>query len=304
MRSEGGRHAAVVPTDPLAFAMESADSGVVTPARTSRAGRNLPAAVAVGVGLGAVTIASLAFRKEGFLALCCVACVIGLWELRNAFAARQINVPIVPLVAGAIFMQLSAFYVGEQGLVGAFVATCLLAVVWVSLVPHPHMVRDASAAVFCAAYLPLLAGFAMLMLAEQDGVRRIVVFILVTIASDIGGYAVGVRFGRHPLAPSVSPKKSWEGSIGSALTCAVVGAVAVVVLLGGSAWAGVLCGLVAVVTATVGDLSESLLKRDLGIKDMGNILPGHGGVMDRLDSMLPTAPIMYAVLTLLVAATL
>lgn len=270
----------------------------------SKAGRNLPAAIGVGVALGAVTIASLAFRKEGFLLLCIVACGIALWELRHAFAARHIDVPVIPLIGGSTVMQVSAFYVGEQGLVSAFVATCLLVVVWTSTVPHPNMVRDASAGVFCAAYVPLLAGFAMLMLAEPDGVRRIVVFVLVTIASDIGGYAVGVRFGKHPLAPSVSPKKSWEGSIGSALTCALIGAIAVVVLLGGSPWAGVLCGLVAVVTATVGDLSESLLKRDLGIKDMGNLLPGHGGLMDRLDSLLPTAPIMYAVLTLLVTAQL
>lgn len=282
---------------------ESPARPVATPPASkpaSKAGRDLPAAIAVGVGMGAVAILSLAIRKEGFLILCVVACCYSLWELRGAFAARRITVPVVPLMAGAVAMEVCAYFGGQQGLLTAFMATCLLVAVWTVTVPHEHMARDASAGIFCAAYVPLLAGFAMLMLAEPDGVRRIVVFVLVTIASDIGGYAAGVKFGKHPLAPSVSPKKSWEGSAGSALTCAVVGAVAVVVLLHGSPWAGVLCGLVAVVSATVGDLSESLLKRDLGIKDMGDLLPGHGGLMDRLDSLLPTAPILFALLAILV----
>ena len=109
--------------------------------------------------------------------------------------------------------------------------------------------------------------------------------------SDIGGYAAGVLFGKHPMAPSVSPKKSWEGFAGSVVAC-VVGGVALVVrwLLDGPWWAGVVLGAVAAVGATLGDLCESMIKRDLGIKDMGSILPGHGGLMDRLDSLLHRRP--------------
>jgi phosphatidate cytidylyltransferase len=140
----------------------------------------------------------------------------------------------------------------------------------------------------------------MLMLAEDDGPARIVVFILLVVASDVGGYAVGVLFGRHPMAPSVSPKKSWEGFAGSLAAGLGVGVAAVVWLLDGAWWVGAAVGVAAVVTATVGDLGESLLKRDLGIKDMGSLLPGHGGVMDRLDSLLPTAPVVYLLLATLV----
>jgi phosphatidate cytidylyltransferase len=148
--------------------------------------------------------------------------------------------------------------------------------------------------------VPFLAGFAMLMLAAPDGPYRVIVFVAVTVANDVGGYASGVLFGRHPMAPSISPKKSWEGLAGSVVLCMLVGAVTVRFLLDGSLLAGVAVGVAAAFTATLGDLSESLVKRDLGIKDMGSWLPGHGGIMDRLDSLLPTAPAVALLLMLLV----
>ena len=118
------------------------------------------------------------------------------------------------------------------------------------------------------------------------------VFILVTIASDIGGYVAGVLFGRHPMAPVISPKKSWEGLVGSVVSCVVAGWLLVVYLLDGAWWVGVVLGLIAAVMATLGDLCESVMKRDLGVKDMSQVIPGHGGLMDRLDSLLATiAPI-------------
>jgi phosphatidate cytidylyltransferase len=145
-----------------------------------------------------------------------------------------------------------------------------------------------------------LAGFAALMLAAPDGRQRIVVFILVTVFSDIGGYAVGVKFGKHPMAPSLSPKKSWEGFAGSVLSCALVGAISLPLLLDGVWWAGAVLGVVAAAAATLGDLIESSIKRDLGIKDMSTILPGHGGLMDRLDSLVVVAPVAWALLLLFV----
>jgi phosphatidate cytidylyltransferase len=151
-------------------------------------------------------------------------------------------------------------------------------------------------------YLPFLAGFAALLLREDDGADRVVVFILLTVLSDIGGYAVGVLFGRHPMAPSISPKKSWEGAAGSALFSAVGGAIALPALLGGAAWEGAVAGLALMLVATLGDLGESMIKRDLGIKDMGRLLPGHGGMMDRLDSLLLAAPVAYLLLSWFVPA--
>ena len=150
--------------------------------------------------------------------------------------------------------------------------------------------------------MPFLAGFAALMLRPDDGPDRVVVFIVLVVLSDVGGYVAGVLFGKHPMAPTVSPKKSWEGFAGSALFCAVGGAVALPTLLDGAAWQGALFGLALMVTATLGDLGESMIKRDLGIKDMGSLLPGHGGIMDRLDSLLPAAPVAYLLLAWLVPA--
>jgi phosphatidate cytidylyltransferase len=163
-----------------------------------------------------------------------------------------------------------------------------------------ELFRDLSACIYVVVYLPLLAAFAMVMLSETDGPDRLVVFILAVVLSDTGGYAAGVLFGRHKLAPRVSPAKTWEGFAGSMLFATLGSALSVPLLLGGEWWQGVVVGAVAVVTATVGDLGESLLKRDLGIKDMGHLLPEHGGVMDRLDSLLPTAPVVAVLLAVTV----
>jgi phosphatidate cytidylyltransferase len=245
-------------------------------------------------------LASLFIRKEAFVALVAVAVALAVWELTHAFAGRRIRVPLVPALVGSLGMVVSAFAAGEEALLVAFALTTLALLLWRVVEGVQGAVRDVAAGVFTAAYVPFLAGFTMLMLAADDGPKRIVVFVLVTIASDIGGYAVGVVAGKHPLAPSVSPKKSWEGLGGSALACLAAGILSVVLLLDGSWWAGAILGLAAVLTATVGDLSESLLKRDLGIKDMGSLLPGHGGVLDRIDSLLPTAPVAFVLLAVLV----
>jgi phosphatidate cytidylyltransferase len=154
--------------------------------------------------------------------------------------------------------------------------------------------------VFTLVYVPFLGAFVALLLGEDRGALATATFVLVTIASDIGGYAVGVVAGRHPMAPVISPKKSWEGFAGSAVACVAVGWLTVVLLLDGRWWVGVLLGVVAVVMATLGDLCESVIKRDLGIKDMSHIVPGHGGVMDRLDSLLATAAPMWLMLHYLV----
>jgi len=266
----------------------------------SRAGRDLPVAFGVGVTLGLVVLASLLVRKEVFLGVVIVAACFAVWELRDGLARSRINVPLVPGMVGAIAMIAGAFAGGGQVLAVCFGLTCISMLLWcLSDGPHGSM-PNISGGIFVAAYVPLLASFSSLMLAAPDGARRVIVFIGVTICSDIGGFAVGVFAGRHPMAPSVSPKKSWEGAAGSVVTCVIAGVATVMLLLGGPWWAGAILGLSMAVMATVGDLTESTIKRDLGIKDMGNILPGHGGFMDRLDSLLLSAPVAWGILTLLV----
>ena len=269
------------------------------PGPTPRAGRNLPAAICVGVVLVLVILASLVFAKVAFVYLVMAAAVVGVWELDQALRSGRVDPPLPPVLASVGLIPL-AYYGGADALAVGFAAAASLVLLWRSVGSLQHAIRDIAGGVFIVAYVPLLAAIASLLVAQPDGVARIVTFILVTIASDTGGYAVGVLRGRTPMAPSLSPKKSWEGFAGSVVTSAVVGALAVTLLLDGAWWAGAVVGAVAAAFATVGDLAESAIKRDLGIKDMGSILPGHGGVMDRLDSLVVTAPVCWALLHLLV----
>jgi phosphatidate cytidylyltransferase len=279
------------------------DGDPALPSPPSRAGRNLPAALGVGLGLAVLVVASLFVRKEGFLVLATAAICVGVWELRDAVAQGRIHVPLVPSLAGALAMMTAAYVGGGQALTVSFGLTCVAVLLWRAVDGLQDAVRDIAGGIFVAAYVPFLASFSILMLAAPDGAWRVFVFILVTVCSDVGGYAVGVVAGRHPMAPSVSPKKSWEGFVGSVAACVLGGALSVSLALHGPWWAGALVGIAAAVTATVGDLTESTVKRDLGIKDMGSILPGHGGLMDRLDSLLLVAPVVWALLTVFVPSS-
>ena len=274
---------------------------VPPPERRTRAGRNLPAAIGVGLGLGVVILVALYVWKPAFVAVILAAAVLGVWELTHAFAADRIRVPVVPLAVGAAAIVVSAYAGGSEAMLVAMALSVLAVMLWRAPENPKGYVRDVTASTFAALYVPFLAGFAALMLRDDDGADRVVVFIALVVLSDLGGYVAGVLFGRHPMAPTVSPKKSWEGLGGSALFCAAGGAATFPTLLdGAAAWQGALVGLAVMVTATLGDLGESMIKRDLGIKDMGSLLPGHGGIMDRLDSLLPAAPVAYLLLSWLV----
>ena len=266
-----------------------------------RAGRNLPAAIGSAVVLLGAIAASLVFWKIGFLFIVAAAVVVAVWELHQGLLAKGIDLPEQPLMAGGVVMVVVAYFYGAPALVTATAVTALVIMLWLLRRGVDGYVQDATASVFTLIYVPFLGSFVALLLAEggatdfdrwDDGVRGIITFILVTIASDIGGYVAGVLFGKHPMAPVISPKKSWEGFAGSLVFCVAAGVALVVLLLEGEWWVGVALGLIAVVMATLGDLCESVMKRDLGVKDMSQVIPGHGGLMDRLDSLLATiAPI-------------
>ena len=257
-----------------------------------RAGRNLPAAIGSGVALGAAIILSLLIWKPLFMLIVGAAVVVAIWEMHQGLKARDIDIPQEPLMLGGVVMVVVAYLFGPPALVTATAVTALVTMLWLLRRGVPGYVQNATASVFTIVYVPFLGAFVALLLSEDEGVKAIITFIVVTVASDIGGYAAGVLFGKHPMAPVISPKKSWEGFAGSALSCVVAGYLCVVHLLGGDWWVGVVLGLIAVVMATLGDLCESVIKRDLGIKDMSQVIPGHGGLMDRLDSLLATiAPI-------------
>lgn len=270
--------------------------------RPSRAGRNLPAAIAVGVSLGATVVASLFIVKDAFVAVVVIALAIGMIEITRAFRTSGINVPLLPVMTGGSVMLIGAFYGGIETAAVAMALTVIGTLIWRLSDGADGFVRDSSAAIFVLSYLPLMGVFVMLMLDEEDGTGRIVVFIVATVASDVGGYIAGVLFGKHPMAPAISPRKSWEGFAGSMAFGMIAGILTVMYALDGRWWVGLILGAVGVVMATFGDLSESLIKRDIGIKDMGDLLPGHGGVMDRLDSLIAVAPFAWLVLHYLVPA--
>ncbi|WP_336215686.1 phosphatidate cytidylyltransferase [Nonomuraea sp. LPB2021202275-12-8] len=270
------------------------------PSGGSRTGRNLPAAIAVGVGLGALVIISLYTIKELFLLVIVGAVGVGVVELIRAFASRGIQVPTVPVLAGLAAMQAGAYWGGAVWLLGTFTVFAFVLLIWRMFSDGTDgYVRDGTASVFVLFYPAMLAGFAALLLAPEDGSHRVVLFIAVTVASDIGGYIAGVLFGRHKMSV-ISPKKTWEGFAGSVLACVAVGAWLMSWLLGGELWQGALIGALGAALATVGDLIESMIKRDLGIKDLGTILPGHGGLMDRLDSLVTTLVPVWLLLSLFV----
>ncbi|WP_244312985.1 phosphatidate cytidylyltransferase [Microbispora hainanensis] len=272
------------------------------PAKKSsgRTGRNLPAAVGVGVALGAAVIVSLYTAKAAFLVVVLLAVGVGIHELVKALGEFGIRVPLPPLLAGMAAMTIGPFWGGTSFLVGAFGVTVMVLLAWRMFQGAEGFVRDATAAMFVAVYPALLAGFVPLLLAPDDGPDRVIVFVAVTVCSDIGGYFAGIFFGKHRMSPLISPKKTWEGFAGSTLACVVGGALLVHFLLQGEYWEGAVVGLAGVVCATLGDLVESVIKRDIGIKDMGTLLPGHGGAMDRLDSLLFTLVPVWLLLTLLV----
>jgi phosphatidate cytidylyltransferase len=260
--------------------------------RPSRAGRNLPAAIASGLVLAGAIIVSLVFWKTAFMLIVAAAVVVAIWEMHKGLKARDIDIPQEPLMLGGVVMVCLAYFVGTDSLVTATAVTALVTMLWLLRRGVPGYVQNATASVFTLIYVPFLGSFVALLLGEDEGAKAVITFIVVTTASDIGGYAAGVLFGKHPMAPVISPKKSWEGFAGSAVSCVIAGYLLVVYLLDGRWWVGVLLGLIAVVMATLGDLCESVMKRDLGIKDMSQVIPGHGGLMDRLDSLLATiAPI-------------
>jgi phosphatidate cytidylyltransferase len=271
-----------------------------TPKPTSPAGRDVPVSIGVAIVLVALIIASLVVVKDLFLIVVIAAILLAFVELARALAIQSVRLPLVPLWAGSVAMIVGAYYGGPDVLIGLLAATFLATLLWRMPAGQSGFLRDATAAGFCVVYLPFLASFVSLLLAEDDGVERVLTFIAVTVASDIGGFAAGVLVGRHPMAPVISPKKTWEGLAGSVVASLAVGVACLVWLIDDQWWIGLALGGAAVVAATLGDLVESMIKRDLGIKDMSNLLPGHGGIMDRLDSLLPTVPVAYVVLHFLI----
>jgi phosphatidate cytidylyltransferase len=276
----------------------AAEPAVKPPARV-RTGRNLPVAIGVGAALGGLVVLTLLTVKATFLIYVGVALAIALSELAGALAKRDIRVPVIPVAAGGVAILTCLYWLGAQDALAALALTVLAIFFWRLPGGASGYVKDVTAGVFAVIYLPFLASFVVAMLVPADGPRRVLTFVILTVCSDIGGYFAGItlgRGGRHLMAPAISPKKTWEGFAGSVVACLIGGGLCLPLLLHGHAWQGVLTGAAAVLAAIGGDLVESMIKRDLDVKDMGTLLPGHGGVLERLDSLLAVAPVVWILL--------
>lgn len=287
------------------------------PKPKNKAGRNLGAAITTGVILGAVVIAAVLVGPMAWYPLVAVAVSFAMWEVLTRLREAGYQQPrTLLIILGQIMLWSSAFY-ASGGLVAAFAISVLFLMFWrlffhtsgpstdatgrLSRSANPeNYLRDTSVGIFVLTWIPLFGSFAaMISLIDEGGIpgsRFIIAFMLCVVASDVGGYAAGVMFGTHPMAPAVSPNKSWEGFAGSMVFGMITGLLVVHFLIHGPWWLGLVMGAALVVCATMGDLVESQFKRELGIKDMSNLLPGHGGLMDRLDGMLPAACATYALL--------
>jgi len=241
--------------------------------------------------------------------LIAVALALGSVEIYTALRKVDMTAAIVPIVCGTVAISIGSYLAGQQKppvfsttsvLLASLALTVLAALIWRMPKGSTGYVRDAAASLLIISYVPLLGSFAALILAGQHGALRMVTFMLIVVAGDVGGYVAGVLFGRHPMAPLISPKKSWEGLIGSFVFAIVGGLCMTVYGLHAPFWVGLVLAVCLVAAGTCGDLIESLMKRDLQIKDMSSFLPGHGGMMDRLDSLLLSAPVAWLIMYVLV----
>jgi phosphatidate cytidylyltransferase len=274
-------------------------------------GRSLSKSISVGLLIGGVFLATiLTFNGVGFVALAALACAAGAWELSTALRQKGWYVPRVPSVVGSFLIMPAAFFWGQaaQWLVSIAITAALIVwrlvhILWERrespMQRALHTLRDFAAAIFVVVYLPLTCSFTMLLLRRpDDGQWWVLTFVLTVSMIDTFGYLVGRKLGRHKLAPGVSPKKSIEGLFASVTAGLIAAICSAVFLLHIDWWWGVILAGALVLTAVLGDLAESLIKRDLGVKDMSSVLPGHGGVMDRLDSILPSALVTYLIASL------
>ena len=292
------------PDPAAATASTSVEAVAVAPegehAKRRGPGRNLPAAIGVGLALVAVLALSVLVVPQAFPVVAAIAMVAAVLELTRALAHGGLEVPAVPLLVGVIGMVVSTVVFGAEGLMLSTAAAVCVLILWrVSESMGLTALRDVAGGVFALAWVPFLGCFLLLLMQRDQGAMLVLLAVLGPVGNDIGGYIAGVLFGRHPMAPGISPKKSWEGFAGSLVLGTAMVTLIAVLALELPWWVGVAIGAVLVVVSTCGDLAESLLKRDLGIKDMGHLLPGHGGVLDRVDSILLAAPTTYVMLEVL-----
>ena len=267
----------------------------------ARVGRNLPIAAGVGLSLVALIIATLSFNRLAFAILVALVMIPAMWELSAAFGRKSIHIDPYTASLTAVVIVMSTWFKGLTGLAIAVGVTIPILLIIRLRSGVSSIVADSTATLFSILYVPVPISFAVLLAQPADGRARVMTFIAAVAMSDTGGLFAGALLGKHRIAPNISPKKSFEGLIGSFIFSIGIAGWLYAVWMDHPFWQGAILGFVATITATGGDLIESALKRDLGVKDMGHLLPGHGGFLDRLDSLVLTAPFAYFIITYFVS---
>lgn len=263
--------------------------------KKSRAGRNLPAAIGVGLLMLGVVLVGLMWSQPLLVIALIALSGIGCWEVARATTHAKTAVPQMPLYLSSVLLPVSAIWGGVEALGFSYIACILIALLFRLMEGLKGAVASVMSSVFIISWVPLLLSFALLILDSENGQWLIATLLLLAVANDTFGYIVGVLIGKHPMAPKISPKKSWEGFAGSMIGSMAIGACAMHFWLEMPWWTGVILAFFTTIAATTGDFAESMVKRELGIKDMSNLLPGHGGIMDRLDSILFVIPLGYVI---------
>lgn len=276
-----------------------ADLHAINDAINKKAGRKLLPSIAISFLLLGLIFGSIYIAPLLFFALIWTVIMIGIKEITSAYQMGGIKLPSIVLMIAATVLLVATWNGNTQGLAVSAGLVVPILMITLLIISQADFIKRSTSAVFIIFYLAFLGGFILLLANHPDGGTRIFALVALIACNDTFAYIAGVLIGKHKLAPSISPKKSWEGLIGGGIA-AVVGGAIIFSLLFESAWyVGALVGLMTVVTATCGDLIESAIKRDLAIKDMSNLLPGHGGMMDRLDSALFTAPAVWFAIELI-----
>jgi len=270
----------------------------INEAINKKAGRKLLPSIGVGLSLIGLVWFALSYQREIFALVVAVAVVLGVREIVRAFSAHSIKISFNGLALASIGLSYAAWNGGVAGLAIATAIAFPLLLIRALLQGPEGFVAKATGTTFALLYLPFLAGFLILLAIPSTGFQRVMTFMVLVGCNDTFGYIVGVLFGKHPLVPTISPKKTWEGLAGSTLFTVIGGCLAFKYIMDMHWWIGIIVGLMIVFTATCGDLIESAMKRDMSLKDMGSLLPGHGGMLDRLDSVVLSAPAMWLALEL------
>ena len=283
---------------------------------TPKAGRNLPAAVVVGLAMLLGVLGGLLFLPLAFVAIVTAFAVFGGWEIYRALEANGTRMPIVPVMTGTVALPFAAYFGGIESQLFALLLSAVAVLLWRSIESAAGSANSIFAGVFTLGWVPFFISFAALPLHAAGtiplglwpgglapiGAWEIAVMLLLVVSNDTFGYLVGASIGKHPMAPKISPKKSWEGFAGSAAGAMLIGVLAAIFVLDKPWWVGVVLAVGTVAASTAGDLAESMVKRELGVKDMSSILPGHGGVMDRLDSIVFASPVAFILYGLVAGA--